>query len=184
MPGIFFGNKKGKKKILFAKNIKNTKKVVQKMQRLEKLKLELENAKTIEHFICLLLKLTGYELLPQVLFNANYELKSFKEIVELTQHQIIQIENSFLLTTNLNQSLEKQWKTTEVPFKSKDMEWFISEFGFTPTSIQEIRIFLLNQHSRNLHWFVNSKGEVWENMLMLIACIRKEISNAHQKTTI
>ena len=140
------------------------------------LQAQLKKAQSVEDLIRILLQSTGYELLPDVLFDEKNDLKNFRQLFDLVKFQLHQIENTFIFKANLQKAAETNWKKTEVKTSSTDVSWFKKEFGFEPSSVKDVRVFLLNQHSRNLHWFVNSNGEIWDNMLQLIACIRKETS--------
>lgn len=130
------------------------------------------NADSAEKVVCLLVEMTGGDLMPRMLFDSNFELKNYDELVKLAEYQLEQIENSFLLQTNLDHFAHAQWSKTEVEPRTDDKKWFEDQYGFAPRNVKEIREFLLAQQESNLHFYIDCKCRLWQDVDRLVACMR------------
>jgi hypothetical protein len=130
----------------------------------------LEDATSVSQLICLLIALTGNQLIPHVIFESDGELKSFESIHRLVQDQIEIMGDSPLLTINLEQAMTR---TDFIPVpRDDDLTWFENRYQFQPSSPRSLTAYLLEHNFHNLGCYIDSSCNPWSDIKLQIAYIR------------
>jgi hypothetical protein len=132
----------------------------------------LQKAQTPSQVLCLLVAVTGYNLMPHVVFDKHGDLKPFASLYDLARKEVQQVQKSFLLDTALEVAMATKWTDKEPSPRSDDENWFVAKYGFKPSTTKQVRVFLLAQNHPNLHFYIDSKCEVWADLAKLLACMR------------
>jgi hypothetical protein len=130
----------------------------------------LSQATTQSQVVCLLVALTGRQLMPRLIFTSNGELVTFEALRALAADQIALSADSPVLEINLEQAMQGE-ETVSSP-KADDVDWFEKKFGFRPSSPRAVREYLLTHGLEKLCYYLDQSCNPWNNLEAQIAHIR------------
>jgi hypothetical protein len=137
-------------------------------------------SKDINKILFALLLANGLAIVPAVLFEDNGVVRDVKELEMLLAQQLVRGSENLrdvVLETNFENvahGLLEHWKTLEerATPREDDLAWFANLYGFVPVNTNQVRAALLAHDNKDLHAYVNSRGEPWSNLEQQVAVMR------------